>query len=265
MSNPETRMTLDDGVAEVLSLLTGLDLQYQPELDRYQSITRSLNRAMRDVALEKEWSWYSSFQSIGTATEGEKALYLPNTLRPRSIGDDAVLLIDNTGDVEHIAEYAYFLPRDAINKYQDRKGLWCSITKQVLTFSRPFTRNEDGLEIRVPVMREPIMFRLPAQPEDPEVAREPVPDAVRNQEIDFEYPDLVIRRAAWDYAQSDPVEQPRVQTLEARYKDLMYQIIEREDRMTDSPYLNEFFVPVQSGLVHPGTPHHPHPHSDERR
>jgi hypothetical protein len=44
----------------------------------------------------------------------------------------------------------------------------------------------------------------------------------------------------------------------------MYQVIERDDRNTDSPYLNEFFVPVQSGLETHHFYHH-HPHSDERR
>jgi hypothetical protein len=45
----------------------------------------------------------------------------------------------------------------------------------------------------------------------------------------------------------------------------MYQIIEREGRFTDSPYLNEFLVPVQSDLGSSGHASHPHhPHSDER-
>jgi len=39
MSN-EVRLTLDEAVAEVLGLLTGLDLTYEPELDRYRAITR---------------------------------------------------------------------------------------------------------------------------------------------------------------------------------------------------------------------------------
>jgi hypothetical protein len=114
------------------------------------------------------------------------------------------------------------------------------------------------------VMREPVMFRLPDQPEDPNDPLVVVDPAIRDQPIDFSYPDVIILRAAFYVAQTDPIMQPRVQTLEAQYKDLMYQIIERDDRNTDSPYLNEFFVPVQNSLVDQGF-YHPHPHSDERR
>jgi hypothetical protein len=55
-----------------------------------------------------------------------------------------------------------------------------------------------------------------------------------------------------------------VQTLEAQYKDLMYQLIERDDRATDSPFQNEFTVPVQNSLEG-GSVAHRHPHADERR
>lgn len=94
-----------------------------------------------------------------------------------------------------------------------------------------------------------------------------MPEEVRNQEIDFPYPDVVILRAAMYYAMTDPVMQPRVQTLEAQYKDLMYQIIERDDRNTDSPFENEFIVPVQGGLAYPGFGGmgHMHPHADGGR
>ena len=83
--------------------------------------------------------------------------------------------------------------------------------------------------------------------------------------LDFPYPELIVMRAAWLYAQTDPVMQPRAQYLEEQYKDLMYQLIERDDRHTDSPYQNEFFVPVESS-IHGNSGHwHDHPHSDERR
>ena len=39
MTNKELSFTLEDGVAEVLNTLTGLELQYQPDLDRFRSIT----------------------------------------------------------------------------------------------------------------------------------------------------------------------------------------------------------------------------------
>ena len=72
MSNPEVQQTLDEAVAEVLGLLTGLDLSYAPELDRYRAITRQLNRALRTNALEQEWSYYSFTLSLGQASEGER-------------------------------------------------------------------------------------------------------------------------------------------------------------------------------------------------
>jgi hypothetical protein len=55
-----------------------------------------------------------------------------------------------------------------------------------------------------------------------------------------------------------------VQTIEAQYKDLMYQVIERDDRMTDSPFLNEFDLGISNGIV-PVRLSHRHPHADERR
>lgn len=259
--NPETLLSLDDSVAEVLGLLTGLDLHYQPELDRYRSVTRQLNRALRSNSLEKEWSYYASTESVGEVRPGEQEIILRSTLRPRIINDDAVRLCTDTG---RPVVWAYFLPRDALHKYASRRGLWCAATRNTLSFSRPFFTGEAGLDIQVPVMREPKMFRLPDQPEDPNAPSVPVPDEIRNQPLDFPYPDVITLRAAFYYAQSDPIMQPRVQTLEAQYKDLMYQIIERDERATDSPFENEFFVPVIGSLGGDGT-RHGHPHADERR
>lgn len=260
--NEDLLVTLDEAVAEVLALLTGLDLQYAPELDRYQAVTRTLNRALRSCAVEHEWSWYASTESVGTAQAGHQTVTLRSSVRPRMVNDDAVRLVDQHGQAR---VWAYFLPRDAIHKYGARTGLWCAVTRDTLTFSRPFHRSEQGLDIQVPVMREPVMFRLPSQPEDPDEPLVEVPDDIREQPIDFAYPDLVIARAAYFYAQTDPVMQPRVQTLEANYKDMMYQLIERDTRNTDSPYLNEFFVPVENDIAGPDRGRHWHPHSDERR
>lgn len=244
--NSEVLMTLDDAVAEVLGMLTGLDLTYEPELDRYRSITRQLNRALRANALENEWTYYASTAAVGTASEGESQVLLPSSMRPRIINDDAVRLLDG----DRVVTWAYFLPLDALHKYRDQpglwgtlqSGLWCSIERQTLLFSRPFLAGENGLEIHVPVMREPRMVRLPD-------AGVTVPDAIRNQPLDFEFPDVVIARAAFYYAQTDPVMQPRVPTLEDGYKTLMYQLVERDTRHTDSPYVNPTVVPVQAGLV----------------
>lgn len=259
--NPELTFSLDDAVADVLTTLTGLSLTYEPELDRYITVTRQLNRALRANALEHEWSYYSSTASAGTAVEGDTEIWLPADLRPRVVGDDAVRLVDEHG---HTGRWAYVLPRDALHKYYARSGLWCSVTRNAITFSRPLWESEAGFDIQVPVMREPVMFRLPEQPEDPNDPMVPVDQEIRDQPIDFSYPDVITLRAAFYVAQTDPVMQPRVQSIEAQYKDLMYQIIERDDRNTDSPYQNEFTVPVRGSLVEPGF-YHPHPHSDERR
>jgi hypothetical protein len=98
------------------------------------------------------------------------------------------------------------------------------------------------------------MFRLP------EIGSE-VSSTIRNQPIDFPYPDLVVARAAFMYAQTDPVMQPRAQTLEDQYKNIMYQLIERDTASTETPYMNEFRLPVQNGLI-PDYDPHLHPHSD---
>ena len=248
----EVQMTLDEAVDEVLGMLTGLDLTYDPELDRYRAITRQLNRALRGNALENEWSWYADVKDVGTTGAGQNRLLLPASVRPRIINDDAVRLIDDEGTV---VKWAYFLPRDALHKYQSRPGLWCSVERQALVFSRVFRDDEDGLLIQVPVMREPKMFRLPD-------AGTTVPDSIREQLIDFAYPDVIIARAAFYYAQADPVMQPRVPTLEDGYKNLMYQLIERDTQYTDSPYINETLVPVQNGLRETDTSSHLHPHAN---
>lgn len=262
-NNPEVLMTLDDAVEEVLGMLTGLDLTYDSSMDRYRSIARQLNRALRSMALEKEWSWYHSTRSLGEVVAGERMVYIPNLLRPRIVNDDAVRLVDP--DSQRPVRWAYFLPRDALHKYDARDGLWASVTRNDLEFSRPFDISEEGLEIHLPVMREPTMFRLPEPQYDQDVAIPPVPEEVRQQPVDFQYPDVVILRAAFYYAQTDPVMQPRVQTLEAQYKDIMYQIIERDDRNTDSPELNQFRVPIDAGIHEGGPRYHRHPHSDAGR
>lgn len=237
--SPELSMTLDDAVGEVLGLLTGLDLSYAPELDRYRAITKQLNRALRSNALEQEWSWYSSTLSLGTVSEATTEMLLPTGQRPRIINDDAVRLLDDEG---RVVKWAYFLPRDALHKYRHRDGLWCAVTRKTLQLSRPIMLEEAGLELVLPVMREPIMFRLPT-------TGKTVPSTIRKQQIDFPYPDAIISRAAYYYAQTDPVMQPRVPTLEADYKDVMYQLIERDTSNTETPYQNTFTLPIQSGLI----------------
>lgn len=262
MANMDVAMTLDEAVAEVLGLLTGLDLTYSADYDRYRAVARQLNRALRAHALEKDWSYYSSVETIGTAVAGVREYSMRASVRPRLITGDNVRLVDHRGTVR---VWAYFLPREALDAQGGQRGLWASYTRTSLRFSRPLTANENGLGIQVPVMREPRMFDLPVPPENPDDPIEEIPEEVRNQLVDYDYPDVVILKAAYYVAQSDPMWQPRVQTLEAQYKDLMYQLSERDEKNTDSPFLNDFFVPISSSIYGPDLMSHPHPHADDRR
>jgi hypothetical protein len=249
----ELQMTLDDAVAEVLGTLTGLDITYEPEYDRYRAITRQLNRALRHNALDQDWSYYSTVEDVGVIVGGEQEFAIDPQNRVRILDDDSVRLVDDTGKP---VRWAYVLPRDSLHKYASRTGLWCAIVRKTVMFSRPLFTSEAGLHVEVPVMREPTIFRLPP-------ADEEVDDGIRQQLVDFDYPDLVIARAAYLYAQADPVMQPRAQTLEQSYKNLMYQLIERDTDHTDSAYLNEIIVPVQSSVRSEFSRVHLHPHAWE--
>lgn len=256
-------MTLDEAVQETISIMTGLDLSYETTSERYRIVVRALNRALRANALEKEWGFYSGTELVGSACAGDNTITLRPSIRPRVVNDDAVRLLDDKGTPR---VWAYFLPRDALHKYRSQRGLWCAVTGRTLEFSRPFTEHEHDLEIEMPVMREPKMFDLPPMPRGLDGDVPEIPAEILNQEVDFQYPDLIIAKAAFMMAQFDPVAQPRVQALEAQYKDLMYQVIERDDRATDSPYINDFVVPVHSDVL--GGPHwhghRPSPHSSLR-
>lgn len=243
MPNADVALTLDEAVAEVMGLLTGLDLELDPDQDRYQAITRQLNRAMREVALEHEWSYYASTENIGVMHEGDYQIAIRATVRPRIIGNDAIRII-NPGTTQ-IVGWAYFIPRDALHKYRWSRELKAAHTRSTVEFSRPFLYSEEGYEVHIPVMREPRMFNLPPQPEDPEDPLTTVPEEIREQLVDFDYPDLVIRKAAYLYAQTNPLWQPRVQTLEANYKDLLYALQERDTRHTDTPYQNEWNLGIE--------------------
>ena len=237
--NPDVTMTLEQAVTEVLVVLTGQTLQYDPDMDRFRAITQHLNRALRSNALEANWSFYHSVVTTDlTGMAGDQTFDITTDFRFRVIGDDAVRFLEDGIPVA----WAYFLPRDSLHKYRNRAGLWCSFTRNTLTLSRPLPDLYDGLVMEIPVMREPVPFEVPA---DPMTAMDPL---VLAQEVDFEFPDVVIARAAWLYAQTDPMMQPRVQTLEDQYKDLMYQLMERDTAFTDTPYQNEVIVPVQNGI-----------------
>lgn len=256
MANSDVSLTLRESVDELLTLLTGLDLTYETGADRFHTLARTLNRALRSVALEHEWSYYSGLEEIGTTSVGLTSFDFGSRLRVRKVNDDAAHFIDPQGKIQM---WAYFLPRDSLHKYQSRDGLWATVTRTTMTFSRPIRLNEAGLRCMIPVMREPRMFELPPAGTEFE-------ERVLGQLLDFDYPDLVIARAAYFYAQTDPVMQSRVQTLEAQYKDAMYQLIERDEQHTDTPYQNEFTVPIQNSIFGSGFgwPRHGHPHSDER-
>ena len=249
--NPEVQINLQEAVNEVLVTLTGMDLDYVSEFDRFRTITHMLNRALRGNALEQEWGYYASTTSLGAVQEGDTEFYIPSNLRPRIINDDAVRLVD---EHDHAVVWAYFLPRDALHKYAMKRKLWCSITKQQLLLSRPITADEAGLDLQIPTMREPTMFKLPD-------FGEAVAPGILAQLIDFNYPDLIILRAAYYYAQVDPVLQPRAQQLQEDYKSLMYQVVERDNSFTDTPYLNTFKLPVENGVMSVDLEHW-HPHTD---
>lgn len=149
-------MTQGEAVDEVLGLLTGLDLQYGEDVDRYKAVVRALNRALTNNALEHEWSYYSDVENIGKAQAGLQSMHLRSTLRARLIADDSIRLQDCDGNVQM---WAYSLPRDALHKYAYREGLWYSVTRTSVDFSRPFNRREQDLDVMIPVMREPRKFR----------------------------------------------------------------------------------------------------------
>jgi hypothetical protein len=180
MPNADVQMTLDEAVQEVLGLLFGLDLAYDPEFDRYRTIARTLNRALRANALEHEWSYYSSVETVGTVTPGVTDVALRSSVRLRSVGDDSVRFVKPGTD--EVVEWAYILPRDALHKYNGRyAGIWCSVTRNRLTFSRPLGAGLAGLEIQVPVMREPKMFEIPRVPENTDSSLVPIDEATRNK------------------------------------------------------------------------------------
>lgn len=303
-------MTLEEGVNEVLNYLTGLDLHYVAELDRFRSIAKTLNRALRLCATEHEWGYYSAVQDMGPVQQGQTEILLSRAKRPRIIVDDSVRFVDADNNIRM---WAAFLPRESLHKYQGRTGLWAAATENKIEFSRPIQGGLIGLRALVPVMREPREMMIPASfdsAEDLETDGEEDPDElvkivqlrnfhnpdiveewvidegaapyiytspessldklnltpaqIRNQKIDAGFPDLIVLKAAYLYAGTDPVMQPRVQTLEGQYKELFYALTERDTNHTDETYLNEFTVPIQ-GSLHGYSGAHAHPHSDERR
>ena len=90
--------------------------------------------------------------------------------------------------------------------------------------------------------------------------------SIRSQPLDFDNPDLVIAKAMVMYAQTDPIMQPRVPTLEESYTDIKYALIARDSQFTDTPYRNEWNLGIKSELGgQAGLLSHGHPHADDRR
>lgn len=256
--NPETTMTLEEAVSEVFVRLTGLTLDRDPNYDRWKTAVSHLNRALRENAMDHEWSCYVTTENVGKLQPGQRTIRLRSSVRPKMIDDDAVQLHDEHG---HAVAWAYFLPRDSLHKYAHRRGLWASVVGRDVHLSRPLQGGELELDVVVPVIREPRQFRLPKKHVGHSA---PIPQSILRQQVDFSNVDVIIARAAWTMAQFDPVMQPRVQTLEEQYKTNMYALVERDTRATDTPYQNEFFVPVQGGLTPSYGGFHGHPHADER-
>jgi hypothetical protein len=146
VNNPQLTMSLEMAVGEVLNILTGLDLAYDPDYDRFRTIARALDRAQRANALEVEWSWYDGVISLGTSTEGQTSANVPTYARPRMTGDDAMRLVNEN---DQIVRWAYYLPRDAIHKYGHRDGLWVAINREILVFSRGLWSSEADLDIQI--------------------------------------------------------------------------------------------------------------------
>lgn len=256
--NPETAMTLREAVDDVLSGLTGLELQYIPEYDRFRNVTRQLNKALRLNALEREWSYYTSTEDLGPARMDQRELVIRSSIRPRIIGGDAIRFTDDNGEAR---AWAFFLPRDVIDQYPQRQGLWASITRQTIRFSKPIPYWMEGLHILLPVMREPKMFHLP---ERDGTDTPTVPQEVLQQLVDFDFPDLIVARASYLYSLTDPVMQPRAQQLQEDYTQIFYALNERDDRNTDLPYQNEWLLPIQSSINGSTAYDSPRPFADER-
>ena len=248
--NQDVAYTLDEAVDELLRNLHGLGVQYEPTADRYHVIAHVLNRALRAVALDNEWSWYFEDAELGVVQQGDRTVEMTSRQRLRIVQDDAIRLETDAGLP---VRWIYLLPRDALHKYASVPGLWASATRSTIKFSRPIRQDEAGLRVMAPIMREPKMFDVP----DP---GQEVGPSVRNQQLDFDYPDLVIMKAMYMYAQTDPVIQPRVPTLEENYNTLKYALIERDTQFTDSPYRNDWILNISNapGRRETYSPMYPH-------
>ena len=245
------QLSLQESVNKVHNILTGLDLQYDERMDIFHATVRQINRSLRQVALEDEWAWYAQDVDAGTTTLGMTEVELTSSYRPRIQQDDAVRLVNAEGITVF---WAYYLPRDSLNKQMYRPELRVSSTRNLIQFSRPLQQFESGLSVVVPAMREPKQTKIPDSGQQ-------LTPAELSRSIDAEYPDLIVAHAAWKLAMSNPVYQPRAQTLEEEFNDLKYALTERNTNHSDSPMRNTFTPSY--GDPYLAIPHG-HPHSDRR-
>ncbi len=275
-------MTLDEAVGEVLNHLTGSDLHYIAELDRYRAITRTLNRALRLVATEHEWSCYSSLVELGSLAPGQTEIQLSRSKRPRLITDDSVRLVDDQG---FIKMWAYYLPRESLHKYQGRTGLWVSSTENKVEFSRPLTATEGTLRAMAPVMREPRQLMIPASfdsvdARDEDGQEDPLVLEKILQLRNFHNPDIVeewvIDESATPYIYTSPEsslaalaltpEQIRLQKIDHSFPDLIIMkaaalyagtdpVMQPRVMTLDQQYKNLFYALTERDTNHTDEPY----------
>ena len=89
----EVEMNLDQAVAEVSALLNGIELTLDHNQERYRVIARFINHALRDVALEVEWSYYSDYENVGISHEHIRLVHLRHSLSTRFMKDFAFRMV----------------------------------------------------------------------------------------------------------------------------------------------------------------------------
>lgn len=245
-------ISLREAVAEVHNILTGLDLSYDDRYDIFHACVRQLNRSLRTVALEEDWGWYADDLLLGVVSEGDQTFSVPPNVRLRVRQDDAIRLVDPA--TKKTVRWAYFLPRDSLSKYWAAPELRAAFVRNNVVLSRPLLAREEGLEVWATVMREPRQTTIPD-------SGTKIPDADLSRPLDFENPDMVIAHAAWQMSLSNPLYQPRAQTLEDVYNNFKYALTERDSDHSDSPMQNSFTPSYGDPFI---AMHHPHPHSDRR-
>lgn len=247
------RLTLSETVDEVVNTLYGLSTRFEPDTDSWHGMALTLRRALKVVATERDWIYYHDTVQVGTVEPDCSVIVVPSRYRVRKTGDDAIRLLDSRG---RPVVWAYIIPDDALHKYRALSGLWCSVVRQEIRFSRPFYKAEKGLRVIAPVMREPYLWpKL--------VSGQALPQDEMDRDIDFHRADMVVMKAAYLYAQTDPLLQPRVPQLEQDYRAVFYQVQEQDTNVTMGAMVNDFQLPIEGDYRFvSGHGYGLHPHSD---